>query len=426
MSRTGLIIALILMLLTGLVVGQMRALTPSPEPIAAPSGDRAAATARAFYAAINRHLAEGDTAPLLALLAPGFVDHSAHRVGEQPAPAFIRYLEALRTAFPGLRLEATDLSTQTGIVAVDVELAGPVSGSRFDLPLDVREGERGYEVLRIEGDRIAERWGSRALPGLIEMVASADLPAPAMSELLVERLTIAPRGRGAFADRNGFIIVVESGEIAFHIDRLPGDEPGVLLFTTAGAGPRMARPGESITLTPGMALAAPPDIQFRVANRGEVPATALAIAMREGDFGPKSPVPYLVIESSGIERTFLASQPLPVLLDGARSRAIAVTRAELPSGTLIPRHDVPAAELLVVSDGALEMAVFDGSASWFPLRKRLVVVEETQIVGAGESLSAAAQASVQYRVREHAPATVWVVTMSDRGIPPEGTPTLPN
>src|SRR5687768_1505677 len=151
MPRTLVLFALILTLVTGLVLGQMSSLGQKPVQIAATSDSGAAETARAFYRAINLYLRTGDAQTVEQLLAPGFAGHAPLRAGVESAEAFLQYLESIRSTFPGLQLEVSDISAQAGTVAVDITLTGDTNGAFTGLPLDAGAGVSGYEVLRVEG-----------------------------------------------------------------------------------------------------------------------------------------------------------------------------------------------------------------------------------------------------------------------------------
>src|SRR5680860_266055 len=85
MNKTAVVFALTLMLLTGLVVGQIYSLGAPGLATVPASNPQALRTSERFYMAVNTLLESGDASSLRAVLHPGFIDHAAG--GEDPGTA---------------------------------------------------------------------------------------------------------------------------------------------------------------------------------------------------------------------------------------------------------------------------------------------------------------------------------------------------
>ena len=84
----------------------------------------------------------------------------------------------------------------------------------------------------------------------------------------------------------------------------------------------------------------------------------------------------------------------------------------LPPGSVIPRHATGDAELVVVIDGQIDVAVDEGAVVWSQPAKSFTVIYDLQTVEAGEAVRANPGTVVDYRAGRQQPATLWVVTIS--------------
>jgi predicted ester cyclase len=419
MPRNLALVALALMLLTGLVLGQMSALNRTTAPIAATTDDGSAGTARAFYGAINLFLDTGDARSVARFLAPGFTGHSTHAAGDESAEDLMQYLESLRLTFPGLRLEVNNLSARGGTVAVDVKLTGEATGSFAGLPLNAGPSVRGYEVLRIEGDQVAERWASRELPPMFQAIAAAELPFPskAFPDPQIDRLTIGPNGFGEFVDTDGFVLVAESGEVIFEVERLPDERSTPAGTLDDDARSDLPEIGEQVALSPFESVVAPPGIRYRIGNNTQTSVTALIVAIRRAQFGPTAGnfSAYQVVESVGVERTALSDGGMDHAPHEAGIISVAIGRAVLPPGAEIPSHETGAAELLVMEAGSIEAIVHSGRLLWTTPGMSFGIEDDLETLNAGQGGRIEQGSVVEYRATYDGPATIWIVTIQTDG-----------
>jgi quercetin dioxygenase-like cupin family protein/predicted ester cyclase len=416
MPRTIVLFALILTLMTGLVLGQMSSLFQKPVLIAATSDSAAAETARTFYRAINLYLGTGDAQTLEQLLAPGFVGHVPHVDGVESAQAFLQYLESLRSTFPGLQLEVRDLSAQAGTVAVDIKLTGDTIGAFTGLPLDAGAGVSGYEVLRVEGQQIAERWGSREMPPSFRLAFAGEMPVNAdiFSEPRIERLELKPNGVLELIDYGGFLLIAESLGLTYEVVSLPYPaNTSKSPFARSSSDFPVPDEGMSVAAAPGEAAAFPAGVRLQMLNTGSEVVHALVVSVRQAQLSMGGELPYKVLESIGAERSLMAGGGVvPTSLPDS-TRLISVGAIVLPPGAVIPRHVTVDAELLVVADGQIEVAVDQGTMVWSQPGKSFTVVRDVQTIGAGDAARANPGTVVEYRTGREEPATLWIVTIGE-------------
>src|SRR5688572_9290932 len=104
MARTARAIALMLMLLTGVVLGQLYRLD-SPGAATIPAANPLALqTAERFYAAVNSLLETGDPSALRGTLHDRFVDRASDHESPASAGELEDQLLALRQSLPGIRV----------------------------------------------------------------------------------------------------------------------------------------------------------------------------------------------------------------------------------------------------------------------------------------------------------------------------------
>jgi hypothetical protein len=97
---------------------------------------------------------------------------------------------------------------------------------------------------------------------------------------------------------------------------------------------------------------------------------------------------------------------------GTGAFSVVIGRAVLSSGALIPRHVTGEAELVVLMDGEVEVAVHQGTMVWRQPHSRFVAIEDRQTISAGQTARANPGSVVEYRAGSDEPATLWIVTIA--------------
>jgi len=133
------------------------------------------AVARLFVDAV---LAKGDLARADALLAAGFVDHDPAPGKNPDAAGFKGGVTALRASFPDLAYTIEDVIVSGERISVRGFCTGTQNGAFLGAPASGRAFRAGFvEVLRLQGDRIAERWGAKDAVKMIDQLGIVCGPA---------------------------------------------------------------------------------------------------------------------------------------------------------------------------------------------------------------------------------------------------------
>lgn len=412
MPRTAAIFALVLMLLTGLVIGSLNTLdAPAPTadtiPVASGATSRAAV---AFYDAVDHLLETGDTSSLRRIVHPNFVDHS-HLSGEPGSVESLeKYLMSIRESAPDLRFAVSEVLSQSDLIAVNLKQTGSPATTLAGLPVTFPAASSGHELLRIENELVTERWASPALPGSFELVATIDglLNSGLIREPRLERLTFEPHASLDIHRQGGVVLMVESGSMRLSV--LQQSPPGGSIAGETAPVPdgsnepaRVLRPGDIRTIEPGVA--------YRLWNGGAEPASLLSLTIFQTTAANHYSTGQNTLgQGSGIYRDLLSSgasiRPYHGPFDLHAGHAVAAP------GTTIPSHMVGEIELLFVTSGTVEATIHDGFVFSVTESQSLTTYKDTTAVKPNSAISAWHGTELEYRVTGEVPATFWLITIS--------------
>ena len=419
MPRPVAIAALFLMLLTGLVLGQMHTLGTVETPISTDSNTPGTALALQFYEAANTLLATGDATELSAVLHGDFTDHRALTSQARSTDDLIRYFESVREVFPGVHLEATSLQAVGRLVVAEVTLARDLTGSLAGIPFQVRSPSNGFELLRIADDKIVERWDNQPLP----LIETAQLTPPIQSGPgwrsvpVVERHSFEPRGIDEGNSQNGTIFIVESGSLNLST----GGDPPVILemqadFDRAGEPTQAVAVKGSVSLAPGSIAIVPGETRYRAWNSESSNASVLQLtfetlysssfdAMVQDD---REEMP------TGVQTTTFAEGEhyLPF---SNNPFELQVAHAILTPGTSVAAHVVNESETLIVVRGSIEVSTIDGVALQSTDRSLPQTISGNSVIDARNGVNATQDAQIGYDVAGNEPAEVWLVNVISPG-----------
>jgi mannose-6-phosphate isomerase-like protein (cupin superfamily)/predicted ester cyclase len=391
--RIAILTALVLMLLTGLTVGQLHSLAPAKQPLAAipPASAATSRTAVAFYDAIDVLLETGDTSSLRMAVHPGFANHS--HLSEEPGAidSLETWLLTIRESSPDLRLSVSEVVTQNDLIAVDLIQTGTPESTIAGLPVMFPQVSNGYELLRVENGLVIERWASPALPGQIDpSVAGFDEMAVSDSirEPRIERLELAHQATLSSAEHMGAILIVESGALNLSIPGLSHSE--------------LLEPGEIRTI--------PPETRYNIWNRGQEPVSVISLTILQVNSNHYSTSQSNdIIETGGVRRQLLAG--------GATIRPdhgpfqLQVGHALAAPGTAIPVHKINDLEMLLVTEGTVEATLEQGWAFSLSDLGGLKTEKDVAIVGPDQAISAGFGTELSYEVTGNDPAEFWLITV---------------
>ena len=241
--------------LTAFLLGQVGLLLTEADPDnqrASVDEMDARRTVEAFYEGINTWIATGE-GPLEAVLAPGFVDHTLSGAPDRNAPELFDYLSSLRTALPTLQFEVIEIEASGAIASVEL-LGVPgqlpaIDGWSIGLPAQ----QSFREVLRIERERVAERWGSDDLWPKDAIEFEHELPpqAEAARQPAIQKFTLDPVSEYELFVTGPVWILVESG--ALEVELSGWDESGTLRLPAepiSQGGARMVEPDGELHVRP--------------------------------------------------------------------------------------------------------------------------------------------------------------------------------
>ncbi len=118
----------------------------------------------------NKHLVEsfiqelftkGDLTAIDRYLAPGFVNHDPPFPGAPEGAEGLRVAaEVMRAAAPDWHSDIDHLVAEGDLVVEHFHASGTRTGALMGVPADGKALTlRGIQIFRIDGDKIAERWG---------------------------------------------------------------------------------------------------------------------------------------------------------------------------------------------------------------------------------------------------------------------------
>ncbi len=418
MPRSLAAIALILTLLSGILLGQIRTIGQREIYLPARPSANAIALVQTFYGEVNRFLADGDASVLAPYLHPEFADHASYVDSSGTMDDYLDYLRSIRQVVPGLRMESLVISALGDLVVVDVRTAENHKGEFTGFEFELEQGDSGYEILRLERGVIAERWGSRTLPPRFVPALQMSLPVSADSfrELRVDRLELASEAQLTLEQRDPSVLIVESGIIEYELQDMMELPTGPIAVVEQTAGSSNVLSVETASLEPGLPAVLPGGASIRLSNSGSIPAAALLITAKRQAILPTGGVTDgQAIAATGVRVTLLAASGVKGL-PASNQIVLSLGMAMLPAGTSLPLHSVEAAEIFVVNAGQLATEYRDGMIDSRASTGEFTKAASGQMFGIGDAGRVHATTGIEYRATGSTPASVWIITMQPSDI----------
>ncbi len=399
----------VLALVTGAWFGQAYTLFADLNSVgvSTPSVERAEATAWHFYDAIDALLRTGDDSALRAVLAPGFVDHVDRPTDEPDGEELIRYVAYLRETHQSLRLVPEEVIARGDRAVVRMSAGAEPGGDILGIPLDGADPWPRVDIVRVQEDRIVERWGDPegnvSSTALFSETATLDLAGDFIP--ILQRLTYAPGATDqTFTQRGPAVIVVESGTL--EVDLGPERNEG----SNERAG--LTHSGRSLTIAPGNVVAIQDAVSIATTNRTDAPAVALLFRLirprhdyaRSSEVEPSGSV-------AGISRQDLAGYNSVM---SYRDRITAeLVRVTLPPGARLSHHLVSPLELLVVESGTLTVTIGEQPVHAWVLGQdgKLSIPPPLVEIAAGSGVTVAESAATAYDNQSSQPVTVLLLSL---------------
>ncbi|MET3172504.1 UNVERIFIED_ORG: putative ester cyclase [Arthrobacter sp. UYCu721] len=123
-----------------------------------------------------KEIIEGGNLTLIDELATDdYVDHEEALPGQPPGLDGVRYfVEAIRTAFPDIRVKTIEASVADGnMEACHVILTGTHRGEMAGMAATGKSVEFGTtDIIRVEDGKVAEHWGTTDNLGLMQQIGA--------------------------------------------------------------------------------------------------------------------------------------------------------------------------------------------------------------------------------------------------------------
>lgn len=408
------IVAVALVFVTGFVVGQLLAPALVVQPSSSARERSNENAAGMFYEAIDHYLEFGDSAKLLNMLDPGFVDHSAVDP-QQDAASLLRYFGAMRATYPDMRIEVARMVPRDDLVAVSLTTSAGTATNTGGVVSDRPASAPGYEQLRIVNGKIAERWASETLPPRYELFASLDLRHMAgwFVECAVETLMIMPGDSETRRHFSPALLIASSGEIALEIE--PKRSPHFAQLLTSDPGSPIAlQRGTRIDLQNQSVVILPEGEAFHVWNTGTQAASIIVVRIHH-----QSPVTTLHDDQSPFgdpnseSGSLLASGLLPMGTDPDRPYNLSLVRVAAAPNELLAVHSVSGFEHLIVVAGSLEVETHDKQVAVSRLDEQTMAAPGDLLrLLPGEGVSVTEGTLMSYRVAAGEPAALWIISLT--------------
>jgi hypothetical protein len=234
-------------------------------PLAAPAPVVDDESVYEFYDAVNTVLRTGDPTALNRVAVPNLVVRTRENNTLLPeSTELAATLLALHGIAPGLQLSVQEVSAAGDQVVVQLLQSTTTPSTWLGLPIDpLPEFWGPVDILRFEGDRVAEVWSSAPPTPHFSVLGNALLDTGAASDLFlsVQRLssdagstwslptTLRPRG-----------VCVAAGGLGVSINAPPVTQAEITAARRGERDVRVLRPGSSATVVAGETLTLAPGI----------------------------------------------------------------------------------------------------------------------------------------------------------------------
>ncbi|MFI5170957.1 MAG: ester cyclase [Chitinophagales bacterium] len=115
---------------------------------------------------------EGDTVVMHLIMAENFVDHYADPALPKGIEGFQQFLTMVATAYPDVQVSVEEMIAEGDKVAVRLTVSGTQTGMLLGKipPSGNHAVWTGIDILKIENEKITERWSERDLLGMMKQI----------------------------------------------------------------------------------------------------------------------------------------------------------------------------------------------------------------------------------------------------------------
>jgi len=404
MTKCAAIVAILLTLITGMILGQLRLVAGSR--VAAPPTSLQTSPdtqlAAAFYESLNQVIRTGDVSGVYAKVTPSFVDNSPYQPASGTAESLVRYFRGLHTVAPNAVLEVEDVTADGKLIAIRLKITGVGDLTIAGLPVQSPTAE-SFELLRIEGGRVAERWAGALLSAFGESLGEIDIryDADMLREPRLEKLVFPPGAELNINDHQGTILRVEAGVVMF----------AAAAPTTYQAGNDASPTAEeSVVLPAGDSVSIQPMRSFLIRNTGRELATLVWLSIREVESQVDPSAPNNHFDAGNSIGVSLLAGGVPIR-PGQGPFDVVIDRMVAPPGTSIPLHTTGEFEMLLVESGTADVAIQEMFVLGVTDDGALKMQKHSFRLEAGDGIAAPSAAELEYLTASDETTVVWVITV---------------
>jgi quercetin dioxygenase-like cupin family protein/predicted ester cyclase len=408
MNKTLATLALTLMLLTGIVLGQLRILGSTWHPPLQASDRFALNTAARFHDAINAMLESGDPSKLRAVLHSDFIDHAQFQQDPGTVGDLEDYLTALHQFFPDLRFFTANTVVNNDLVASNLSVTGNLNGVINGIQIEIGAPLTGFELVRVDNDQVIEHWASPTLPVLpqIESFTAIDEIAPRRSTrtLRFERLSFDPLAQHEIARHEGSILVVKNGTV--HVQWSSSASASIQAISGS-----LRVPVSGAELQIGKPAWIPAGTSYRLTNVEAHRASVLLLTISEATEADQAGDARKYNElSPGVSRD--------LLVGGASLRPdhgpwqLTIHQVLIGAATAFSNHNIKESEFMLVLEGNIEVSVRVGEVGLLSEQDTVARRTGKLDLSPGQGIFTYPGAEVSYRASAQSPATFWLVTLT--------------
>ncbi len=396
MIRPAMLAAIALGFLTAVVVGELgllmarQDLSNPPESVGVGQSETVVET---FYEGVNAWIATGDRS-LELVIAPDFVDHTLSQDPDRNGVELFEHLSAIGAILPSFRYDVLGIESSGSIVSVDLmsvaEELHPIAGWEIALPAQ----QTFREILRIEGERIAERWSPDDLlpTGSAPIERKLPIGVETYRQPSLQHFTLDPESAFELVASGTVMLWVESGELKVELSGW--DQAGTLKY-----------PPEPLAAGSIRFVAPTGELHLRALGEDRVQLWTVSL---DQIWIPSGVVGQLTSNlPSGLSQQ--ASVSLAMQLP-ANSVRLSVQVVTLPVGTIVSMKPASLHEVMVIG-GALQAKLESGEVFYCfdRTRSRLLTGAETALSGQGFAVQRGSSAGFQ--VIGSQPATLILLTI---------------
>ena len=340
-------------------------------------------------------------------VAPGFVDHPLSSQEDRTLQEMIDEFLALRATLPHLRVTVLDLEQREHLIAVRLEVDPGAPSPIPGVPLMSSSPHQVYEILRVDGAGVTERWAAAGQLPVARFSIATDVhwDGTSLAVPAIEQVVLDP-GHSIYLPYKGKIVLwTKSGSV--QLDRAGVDQDG------------KRRSGQD-SLDAG---------QVRVQEGGS-PLTLRNVSKERAELwvfsNDISPLEQKALADATAELAqplSVAFIPLQISIElRGNPRRLSITLLTLPPGSTVTPHTPSIVEEIAVLSGAIEVTVDRGRALLCTDGHTAHPFDGTVTVNAGSGVSANEMASLGYRITGPEPATLLILHIEAPAPLPSITP----